>query len=251
MVVTEADGAEAGLTAWAAAMRDQAPFHMALVDCQMPGKDGFYFIEQLVSTQGSATAAIFMLSSDNRPGDRVRCEALGVRRYMLKPISRHALLRVLAESFNQTGSAPQPQMSIMEPSAVAPGRGINILVAEDNEDNQMLIQSYIKKTPHQLTLAENGAVAVEKFEAGAYDLVFMDVQMPVMDGYRATAMIRQWEQEHHRIPIRIIALTANAFAEDVQKSLAAGCDSHLTKPIKKATLLAAIEEVASSLALTV
>jgi CheY-like chemotaxis protein len=141
-------------------------------------------------------------------------------------------------------------MSIMEPSAVAPGRGINILVAEDNEDNQMLSQSYIKKTPHQLTLAENGAVAVETFEAGAYDLVFMDVQMPVMDGYRATAMIRQWEREYHRIPVRIIVLTANAFTEDVQKSLAAGCDSHLTKPIKKATLLAAIDEVASSPALT-
>jgi CheY-like chemotaxis protein len=106
------------------------------------------------------------------------------------------------------------------------------------------------KTPHQLDLAENGAVAVEKFQSDTYDLVFMDVQMPVMDGYRATAMIRQWEQEHHRVPVRIIVLTANAFTEDVQKSLAAGCDRHLTKPIKKATLLAAIEEVASSPALT-
>jgi CheY-like chemotaxis protein len=216
----------------------------------MPAKDGFYFIEQVASTLESDVTAIFMLSSDNRPGDRARCRSLGVMQYLLKPISRRYLLRAIAESFNRPDSTPQPPMQIEESHDVAPGRSLHILVADDNEDNRMLFQSYIMKTPHQLDLAENGAVAVEKFQSDTYDLVFMDVQMPVMDGYRATAMIRQWEQEHHRVPVRIIVLTANAFTEDVQKSLAAGCDRHLTKPIKKATLLAAIEEVASSPALT-
>jgi PAS domain S-box-containing protein len=249
-VVTEAEGAEAGLLAWTAAQRGQQPFHIALVDCQMPAKDGFYFIEQVASTLESDVTAIFMLSSDNRPGDRARCRSLGVMQYLLKPISRRYLLRAIAESFNRPDSTPQPPMQIEESHDVAPGRSLHILVADDNEDNRMLFQSYIMKTPHQLDLAENGAVAVEKFQSDTYDLVFMDVQMPVMDGYRATAMIRQWEREYHRIPVRIIVLTANAFTEDVQKSLAAGCDRHLTKPIKKATLLAAIEEVASSPALT-
>jgi CheY-like chemotaxis protein len=249
-VVTEAEGAEAGLLAWTAAQRGQQPFHIALVDCQMPAKDGFYFIEQVASTLESDVTAIFMLSSDNRPGDRARCRSLGVMQYLLKPISRRYLLRAIAESFNRPDSTPQPPMQIEESHDVAPGRSLHILVADDNEDNRMLFQSYIMKTPHQLDLAENGAVAVEKFQSDTYDLVFMDVQMPVMDGYRATAMIRQWEQEHHRVPVRSIVLTANAFTEDVQKSLAVGCDRHLTKPIKKATLLAAIEEVASSPALT-
>jgi CheY-like chemotaxis protein len=104
----------------------------------------------------------------------------------------------------------------------------------------MLIQAYLRNTPHQLTLAENGAVAVERCTAEAYDLVLMDVQMPVMDGYSATARIRQWEQAHHRPPTCIVALTANALTEDLHKSLAAGCDGHLTKPIKKAALLEAI-----------
>jgi CheY-like chemotaxis protein len=244
-VVTEADGAETGLAAWAAAQRNQQPFHVTLVDCQMPEKDGFYFIEQLPSTHGSDGHAMLMLSSDNRPGDRVRCQLLGVTKYLLKPISRRSLLRAIAESVSRQDSTSQPQMQALEAPAAAPSRALNILVVEDNEDNQMLIQSYLMTTSHQFTLAENGAVAVERFQADTYDLVLMDVQMPVMDGYRATANIRQWEQAHNHPPTRIIALTANALSEDIHKSLAAGCDGHLTKPIKKAVLLAAIQEYAN------
>jgi CheY-like chemotaxis protein len=125
-----------------------------------------------------------------------------------------------------------------------------ILVAEDNEDNQMLIETYLQKTTHHLTLAENGAVAVERFQIGHYDLVLMDMHMPVMDGYTATRRMRQWEQEQHQPPTMIVALTANALPEEIQQSLEAGCNGHLSKPIKKAALLATLADYTAHLSTT-
>ena len=118
---------------------------------------------------------------------------------------------------------------------------MSVLLVEDSEDNRLLIQSYLKKTPYQVEIAENGQIAVEKFSAGRYDLVLMDMQMPVMDGYTATRTIRELESTQGLDRSPIIALTAHALKEDEQKSLDAGCDGHLTKPIKKAALLEAIK----------
>ena len=89
-------------------------------------------------------------------------------------------------------------------------------------------------------MAENGEIAVRKFVSGNYDLVLMDIQMPVMDGYAATKAIRKWQDSIGIVPTPILAVTAFAMNEDVQKCLAAGCTAHLAKPIKKATLLDAI-----------
>ena len=122
-------------------------------------------------------------------------------------------------------------------------RSLRILLVEDNEDNRFLIASYLKKLPHIVDFACNGLEAVEKIqEGGIYDLIFMDVQMPVMDGYTATKCIRDWEAQHHIKPSVIVALTAHALQEDEQKSINAGCDGHLTKPIKKQTFLAALQQ---------
>ena len=125
-------------------------------------------------------------------------------------------------------------------------RSLKILLAEDNADNRLLFLAFLKKTNHTTVIAENGTEAVDKCKADKFDLVFMDVQMPVMDGYGATAEIRQWESETGSDRIPIVALTAHAMQEDKQKSLAAGCDSHLTKPIKKDVLLKVIRRYASS-----
>ncbi len=119
-------------------------------------------------------------------------------------------------------------------------KALNILLVEDNEDNRLLMLSYLKKTVHTVETAENGEIAVEKFRAGKYDIILMDVQMPVMDGYDATRHIREIELKDNKKRTPIIALTAHAMKEDEQKSMVAGCDGHLTKPIKKATLFEAI-----------
>ncbi|MDH3360185.1 MAG: response regulator, partial [Desulfobulbaceae bacterium] len=114
---------------------------------------------------------------------------------------------------------------------------------EDNEDNRNLIVAYLNKTVHRLEVAEDGAVAVEKFMAGQFDLVLMDMQMPVMDGYDATRAIRKWEAAQNRPETIIVALTAFAMAEDAARSRDAGCDGHLTKPIKKKALLQFLESL--------
>ncbi|NGZ05841.1 MAG: response regulator [Magnetococcales bacterium] len=128
-------------------------------------------------------------------------------------------------------------------------RGLKLLVVDDSEDNILLIKAFLKKSPHHCRFAANGAEAVEIVQQEpAYDLILMDVQMPVMDGYAATRAIRAWEREQGGTPVPIIALTAHAFAENERQTLEAGCSEHLTKPITKPRLLAAIERYAQKVA---
>ncbi|QDK47344.1 hybrid sensor histidine kinase/response regulator [Bdellovibrio sp. ZAP7] len=120
-------------------------------------------------------------------------------------------------------------------------RNGRILIVDDTEDNRFLLLTYLKKFPFDIVQAENGAVAVEKATNGNFDIILMDIQMPVMDGYVATRKIREWEKTHHHKPVPIIAVSANAMAEDIQKSLDAGCTEHLTKPVKKTALLEMVQ----------
>lgn len=116
-----------------------------------------------------------------------------------------------------------------------------ILLADDSEDNRALIGFYLKKTRYEIEMADNGEVAVLKFKSGQYDLVIMDLQMPVLDGYEAVRQIRRWEAENRRPPTPILALTAYAIDEKIAKSLEGGCNGFLTKPVTKEQLLTAIQ----------
>src|SRR3989338_5934896 len=143
----------------------------------------------------------------------------------------------------KAAGSPEPA----EPPAEAVSRALSILLVEDSADNRLLIQAYLKHMQHRIDVADNGAIAVAKARARSYDLILMDMQMPVMDGYVATRMIRQWEAEQGRRPTPLIALTAHALKGDEAKALEAGCTAYLTKPIKKATLLTALSEYAADL----
>jgi len=129
------------------------------------------------------------------------------------------------------GTGPEPTLT-----------ALRILLVEDSPDNRTIIVAYLQDTPYLVDIAENGAVACEKFVAGHYELVLMDRQMPVMDGMTATRTIREWEQTNHRTPTPIIALTASALKGDREMCMAAGCTAYLTKPIKQERLLQAIKE---------
>lgn len=120
-------------------------------------------------------------------------------------------------------------------------QGLKILLVDDSEDNRILIKAYLKNTKHNVTEVENGQLAYEKIKSEDFDIVLMDLQMPVMDGYEATRLIRLWEAENAINPHPIIALTAYASNEEREKCLNAGCDEHLTKPIKKSTLQKILE----------
>jgi len=113
----------------------------------------------------------------------------------------------------------------------------SILLVEDSDDNMQIILMYLKDSRYAIDTAVNGSEAIEKLKVNKYDIVLMDVQMPVMDGYTATKLLREWETENDLEPTPVIALTANAFREDEEKSMGAVCNFHLSKPVKKVILL--------------
>ena len=243
-VVTEADGGERGLAELRRAHLAGAAYSLVLLDRRMPDVDGFQVAEHIYRDATLAETIILMLTSDNRAGDVARGRALGVAAYLVKPLKRSELFEAIQEA--RAGAVPASERTVAHPDAVLDGSPpLRILLAEDSPDNVLLIQSYLKASGWRADVAANGEIAVRTFIAGTYDLVLMDVQMPAMDGYAAARRIREWEAEHLATPVPILALTAHALPEEVRKSLAAGCTAHLTKPIRKATLLRAIEEHAT------
>jgi CheY-like chemotaxis protein/HPt (histidine-containing phosphotransfer) domain-containing protein len=143
-------------------------------------------------------------------------------------------------------AASLPEAAPLRATASETGPATRILIAEDSEDNLFLVRAYLKGSGCEIDEARNGQEAVDKVLSGNFDLVLMDLQMPVMDGFQATGRIREWEKENKHPPIPILALTAHALAEYGPRTLEAGCTAHLTKPISKATLLAAIAKYSGS-----
>ncbi|MBF0582866.1 MAG: PAS domain S-box protein [Magnetococcales bacterium] len=138
-----------------------------------------------------------------------------------------------------------PTAPVPEISAVSHGsEALRILLAEDVEENQVLFEAYLMQTGHQLVMVSNGLEAVERVQRERFDLVIMDVQMPVMDGYTATRQIRQWEQQTARVPVPVIALSAHGREGETERSREAGCDHYLSKPIKKQDLIQFISRFA-------
>ena len=215
---------------------------MLLLDCRMPGMDGFQLAECIKDNLSIKDMTIMMLTSDNRQGDIKRCQELGISAYLIKPVRRSDLLNTIATAMCRASVKSTELPAVATPATSDGLRPLRILLVEDSEDNRLLVQTYLKKTPYRVDIAENGEIAVEKFKSGNYDLVLMDIQMPVMDGYTATRAIREWEVERGIKSTPIIALTAHALKGEMQKSIEAGCTAHITKPIKKATLIGAIHE---------
>jgi len=141
-------------------------------------------------------------------------------------------------------SGPRERADEIPVSTSAPtvDRPLHILIADDSYDNRALIEAYLKKTPFRVEEAEDGQQAIDKFKTGRFDLVLMDIQMPVVDGYEATRKIRGWERENGRRRTPVVALTASALEDAADRSIAAGCDAHVTKPVKKSKLLEAIRD---------
>ena len=119
--------------------------------------------------------------------------------------------------------------------------GKSVLLVDDSMDNRLLIENFLRQTNCTFDSAENGKEGIEKFKQGVYDIVLMDIQMPVMDGYAATAGIRKWEEKNDIRSTPVVAFTANAAKKDIEKCLNAGCSGYVIKPIKKKVLIEEIE----------
>jgi signal transduction histidine kinase/CheY-like chemotaxis protein len=205
-------------------------FELVLLDRHLGETSGFDLVD-LIRRESSDSPAIALLTSDRNPGDLKRAHSLGIRAILEKPFERSRLLDVIEEALRYHPALPAA------PAPLAYSRRSRILVAEDSEPNTILIQAYLSRENVDVDFVANGERAVEMFKTRPYDLVFMDVQMPDMDGHTATRLIRQWERERDAAPKPIIALTAHALQDEVAKSIEAGCTAHLTKPVRKKTIL--------------
>ena len=195
--------------------------------------DGFEVAERLrVGVHRSLT---LMLTSDDFSIPTAALRDSVSTRTSSSRSRRAGLLRAIADAQAESAAPVQRRTSNGQPAAQAQSqtRPLRILLAEDSADNRLLI-AVPQESPHQLDAAENGGLAVNKFVAGRYDLILMDMQMPVMDGYSATRKIRKWQSERAMAPVPIIALTASALKEDMERSMEAGCDRTVAKPVRKA-----------------
>jgi PAS domain S-box-containing protein len=231
------------------------PYRLMLLDYRMPTMDGAEVARRVLSEREAHRPAdngdgdkpddtmILMLTSEDLNSHLVKLRELGLHTYLIKPIKRLELLAAIGRLLGGVVSAPARSTPAASGPAPVDVRPLRILLADDSTDNCELIKAYFKSLPYEIEVAENGLMAIDKFKASPHDLVLMDVRMPEMDGLTATRMLRQWEKDCGLAPTPIIALTASALAEDVERSLAAGCNAHVSKPVRKRVLLEAIRTV--------
>jgi len=248
-VVTEAGSGAEGLLAIDDANRNHTSFGVMLVDLQMPAMDGFEMIRRIRLGPNGNLPIVILVTSGGLTTRLNAMKDLGVNHYVVKPIKRRELYAAICDAMAELAA---PADAVVEPRReVAPNgssahlldRPLSILLADDSADNRLLIAAYLKKSRYVLDEVEDGQAAVDRFMTRAYDVVLMDIQMPVLDGYSAVRMIRQWETASQRRRTPIIALTASALEQDVRRAHEVGCDLHVSKPVKKSTLLQAIADV--------
>jgi signal transduction histidine kinase/CheY-like chemotaxis protein/ligand-binding sensor domain-containing protein len=235
---TSVEGARPALIALEAARQNGKPFPLLLLDGQMPEIDGFAFAERIRKDSSLAGATIMMLTSAGHLGDAARCRELGISAYLVKPIRQHELMEGICQVLGKAEPASEPLVT--RHSLRETRHRIKVLLAEDNQVNRVLAVRLLEKRAYEVVTATNGLEAVTLFEKQDFDVVLMDVQMPEMDGFEATAAIRARETASGK-HLPIIAMTAHALKGDQERCLAAGMDAYVSKPIRTAELFAAIE----------
>jgi PAS domain S-box-containing protein len=235
-VTLTADG-NAGFEEFERARRNGESYKLVILDDQMPGMDGFTVAERIRRVSASGETKLILLTAHGQRGDALRCQRIGVEGYLRKPIKRSALLQGVTDVLGMSGAEPV-ERKLVTRHTIQEGRR-RILLAEDNPVNQRLAVKLLEKQGHSVRVANNGREALDKLEQETFDLVLMDVQMPVLSGLEAAVMIREREKESGE-HTRIIALTANAMSGDREKCLAAGMDGYLSKPIRVEELLAVL-----------
>jgi signal transduction histidine kinase/DNA-binding response OmpR family regulator len=241
MVPTLVDGGFAALASMNDARQHNRPYTLVLLDFQMPDMDGFAVAAAIQNRPELSGSTIMMLSSVGQRGDAARCKELGVAAYLTKPVKQSILLDAIhAALAGAAGDAGQRRPLVTRHSVLEAQRPLRVLLAEDNAVNRALMVSLLRKRGHFVVIAENGREAVEAHAREELDVILMDVQMPEMDGFQATAAIREREAgSGRRLPI--IALTAHAMTGDRERCLAAGMDFYLTKPVRTGDLYETLE----------
>jgi len=205
--------------------------------------------EQIRQHPELTRATLLMLSSSDQQKDAARCRALGIGGYLVKPVKQSELLETILTALSTPVGGDKKTRSRRQPGQAAStgsARPLRILLAEDNATNQMLAVTLLEKQGHTVVVAGNGQEAVDTLGREQFDLVLMDVQMPIMDGFEATFLIRSREQGTGR-HIPILAMTAYAMKGDRERCLAAGMDGYVSKPIQPQELWQAMATVVPNL----
>jgi PAS domain S-box-containing protein len=244
MKPTLTEGGQAGLAAMRENKKAGKAFPLVLLDAQMPDMDGFAVAEEIKKDPELAGATIMMLTSAGRRGDGALCREMGIAAYMVKPLRQSELLEAILAALGKPSSGADRPQVITRHSLRETRRKLHILLAEDNPINQKLTVRLIEKRDHTIVVASNGREALAALEEQSFDLVLMDVQMPEMDGFEATAAIRDREKTTGQ-HLPIIAMTAHAMKGDRERCLAAGMDAYVSKPIQVEGLFATIDGLIS------
>ncbi len=245
------------------------PFQLAVLDMMMPAMDGLMLAKRIRQTPQLQSCALIMLSSTGK-SEYAEEQELGIARYLLKPVKQSALKKTIQQVLTQSAATPlptparaatpradvtvatQPAADPQQPTDAAAAvasnpAGLQILLAEDGEINQLVACGLLESLGHQVQVANDGHEVLQALLRDSFDIIFMDVMMPGMDGLEATAAIRQQEQTSGQ-HIPIIAMTAHALVGDRERFLAAGMDDYVAKPISADSLLEAIERNRPSVA---
>jgi PAS domain S-box-containing protein len=217
------------------------PFALVLLDAMMPEMDGFALAERIGQDASLAAPTLMMLSSANRREDAARCQALAVSTYLTKPVKQSTLLDAIMTALGPSAKIDDGEhKAVPLPAPCGARRALQLLLAEDNVVNQRLAVSLLEKRGHQVVVVGNGREAIAALDAQPFDAVLLDVQMPEMDGFEATAAIRAHEAGTGA-HTWIIAMTAHALKGDKERCLAAGMDAYLTKPLRPQELYEVVE----------
>ncbi len=243
MKPTTVDSGQAALAEMDRAVKIGEPFHLALLDGMMPQMDGFELAEQIKQTPGLSETRLIMLSSAGNLEGSTRCRELGIDYCLVKPVKQSELLDSIVEALSvATAGEAAPAATVRKYPESA--TSLHILLAEDGLVNQKVAVNLLEQRGHKVTVANNGQETLTALDNESFDLVLMDVQMPAMDGFEATAIIREREKESGA-HIPIIAMTAHAMKGDRERCLEAGMDGYIAKPIHAKDLYETVEVTAA------
>jgi signal transduction histidine kinase/CheY-like chemotaxis protein/HPt (histidine-containing phosphotransfer) domain-containing protein len=226
------------------ATRAGEPYALTLLDGCMPEMDGFEVAQELKDSPELTNTTIMMLTSSGQRGEAARCREMGVAAYLTKPITQSSLFDAIVNVLKSPSAPTNTTAKLVTRDTLRESkRSLRILLAEDSPVNQIFAVTLLQKHGHSVQVVENGKEALAALEAACFDVILMDVQMPEMDGFEATAAIRDHESRTGA-HIPIIALTAHAMKGDRERCLDAGMDGYVSKPIRAEELLQAIDELA-------
>jgi PAS domain S-box-containing protein len=241
-VVAEADAGTDGLRAAEEAHTKGHPFDAVILDAVLPGLDGFAVAEAIASRRLVPPGRLVMVASEGRRGDAVRCREFGITGFLSKPATPSELRDVLARVLQSPPGGDHPFELITRQLIDERPHTRRVLLVEDNPVNQAVAEGMLLTLGYEVVVAQHGQEALDRLDAEQFDLVFMDMQMPVLDGVATTREIRRREGTARHIPI--VAMTANAMANEREQCLAAGMDDHLAKPVRLQALQDALQRYA-------